>query len=271
MRLVGLRQSGRVVVARVDDSGKPHPLAPAEEFWADPDRWRADAIGDGGGAGAGDLLVPAIPPSARIICIGLNYREHAKEGNWPEPEHPTVFARWAASLAVDGAPVRVPPGEDGLDWEGELAVVVGRTLSRASRDEAAAAVFGYAPFNDLTARRAQRLTTQWTLGKNADGSGPLGAIVTADEVGEIDGDGLLITTTVNGETMQSARTNDMIFPVPELLEFLSGYMTLRPGDVVATGTPAGVGYARKPPRLLRAGDQVTVEIERVGAVRTPVV
>lgn len=273
MRLLGFRESGRVVVSCATANGELRPLAPAEEFWADPGAWQDARAGTPSRRVDPHAvsLVPAIPPSARILCIGLNYQAHADEGDWPPPQHPTVFARWLPSLAAEGTPVAVPPGEDGLDWEGELAVVVGRPLTHATPDEAAAGVFGYAAFNDITARRAQRLTTQWTLGKNVDRSGQMSEIVTADEVGNIDGLGLLLTTTVNGETMQSARTTEMIFSVPDLLSFLSGYMTLQPGDLLATGTPSGVGYRRQPPRLLLAGDLVVVDIERVGSVSTRVV
>jgi 2-keto-4-pentenoate hydratase/2-oxohepta-3-ene-1,7-dioic acid hydratase in catechol pathway len=255
------------MVARLVAEGSVRPIAPVEEFWADPFGWGEDA----GGAPkplAGLRVVPPVLPSARVICVGLNYAEHATEGNWSPPEYPTIFGRWTASLSTAGVPVAVPPGEPGLDWEAELVAVVGRPLHRAA--DVDGAVFGYAAFNDLTARRSQKLTTQWTLGKNADGSGPLGPIVTAAEVGPIDA-GLRIETRVNGETVQSDSTASMIFGIPYLLSFLSQGMTLRPGDLIATGTPSGVGYVRTPPRFLAAGDVVVVEIERVGAISTPVV
>jgi 2-keto-4-pentenoate hydratase/2-oxohepta-3-ene-1,7-dioic acid hydratase in catechol pathway len=166
--------------------------------------------------------------------------------------------------------VRVPSDEDGLDWEVELAAVVGRPISRADTATALDGVLAYATFNDITARRAQKLTTQWTLGKNVDGSGPLGDLVTADEVGD-PGAGLRLTTLVNGERVQDGSTDQMIFSVGEILSFVSRTFTLRPGDLVATGTPSGVGYARTPPRLLHGGDVVEVEVEKLGRVRTPVV
>ncbi|HEY3924858.1 MAG TPA: fumarylacetoacetate hydrolase family protein [Acidothermaceae bacterium] len=271
MRLTAYRDGRRTIVARRTSSGEVAPLAEADEFWSDPYGWLAHPNAKAAPRSASDLeIVPAVRGSARILCVGLNYQAHADEGPFTAPSHPTVFGRWAASLATSGAEVRVPPDEPGLDWEGELAVVVGRPLSRASVEEARSAVFGYAAFNDITARTAQRLSTQWTLGKNVDGSGPLSDIVTADEVGDVT-DGLLLTTHVNGEIVQSARTNEVIFSIDYLLTFISRTMTLHPGDIVATGTPSGVGYARNPPWFLNTGDTVVVDIERVGSVTTNVV
>jgi 2-keto-4-pentenoate hydratase/2-oxohepta-3-ene-1,7-dioic acid hydratase in catechol pathway len=258
------------MVARRIDETSLIPIASVADFWANPEsalrnptRYARVALDE-------VELVPPVLPSARVICIGLNYAEHAVEGSWEPPEYPTVFARWTASLAVDGTPVAVPPGEDGLDWEGELVVAIGRTVTRETAGDVASAVFAYAAFNDLTARRAQKLTSQWTLGKNADNSGPIGDFVTADEVGSIER-GLIIETRVNGETVQSDTTASMIFPIGKLLQFLTQTMTLNPGDLIATGTPSGVGYVRNPPRLLHAGDIVDIEIERVGLLSTPVV
>jgi 2-keto-4-pentenoate hydratase/2-oxohepta-3-ene-1,7-dioic acid hydratase in catechol pathway len=202
--------------------------------------------------------------------VGLNYRMHAKEAGLPIPEHPAFFGRWTVSLVSDGTPVPVPRGEPGLDWEVELAAVVGRPLSRADPESALAGVFGYAAFNDLSAREHQMHSRLWTLGKNADRSGPFSAVVTADEVGD-PREGLRLRTRVNGETVQDASTADMIFSVGEVLAYLSEVMTLNPGDVIATGTPQGVGFKRSPPRYLGPGDTVAVEIERVGAVANPIV
>ncbi|MFY0408389.1 fumarylacetoacetate hydrolase family protein [Solicola sp. PLA-1-18] len=205
-----------------------------------------------------------------MLCIGLNYHAHAGEGGFTVPEHPTIFGRWTASLSVGGVPAPVPANEDGLDWEGEVAAYVGRTLVDVDEDSARAAVFGYSTFNDLTARTAQKLTAQWTLGKNGDRSGPLGPLVTADEVGDLR-DGLRVQTRVNGTTVQDGNTRDMIFDIGQILSLVSRTFTLNPGDVVATGTPEGVGYVRNPPWLLRDGDEVEVEVNRLGILRTPVV
>jgi 2,4-didehydro-3-deoxy-L-rhamnonate hydrolase len=268
MKLTGYRDGRHTIIACRTSDTTLIPIGEAEEFWADP-------YGALAGIGAHPpvvdsrdrQIVPAVRASARVLCVGLNYLAHAEEGVGTPPDYPTIFGRWTASLAATEAVVSVPPDEPGLDWEGELAVIVGRPLWQASPADAAAAVFGYAAFNDMTARTAQKLTTQWTLGKNVDGSGPMGEIVTSDEVGDISA-GLAISTKVNGETVQSARTSEMIFAVDQLLSFVSHTLTLHPGDVMATGTPSGVGYVRNPPRFLTAGDVVEVEVERVGSVRT---
>jgi 2-keto-4-pentenoate hydratase/2-oxohepta-3-ene-1,7-dioic acid hydratase in catechol pathway len=160
--------------------------------------------------------------------------------------------------------------EPGLDWEVELAAVVGRPLAGVDAERALDGVFGYAAFNDLSARRHQLHSPLWTLGKNADRSGPISAVVTADQVGDPRA-GLRLRTRVNGETVQDASTADMIFPVGELLAYLSEVMTLNPGDIIATGTPQGVGFRRNPPRCLRSGDVVEVDIEHVGAVSNRIV
>ena len=211
-----------------------------------------------------------MPPSARVICVGLNYRAHAAEGKFEVPEHPTIFGRWTASLTVSGTPAPVNANEPGLDWEGEVAAIVGERLTDVDPPRAAAGVMGYAVFNDLTSRRAQKLTQQWTLGKNGDRSGPMGPIVSADEVGDLSA-GLRIQTRVNGTVVQDGNTRDMIFSVGDLLSRISRTLTLNPGDVVVTGTPEGVGYVRNPPWYLTPGDVVEVEVERLGTLRTPIV
>lgn len=271
MRLVGIREGRRVDVA-VQIGDRVTPIAEVGDFYADLDHWLPEARRtDTGLLPVSHVeLAPPVPPSARVVCIGLNYRAHAAEGDFTPPEHPTVFGRWVASLTAGDTPAPVPAGEPGLDWEGEVAAVVGRRLTDADQASAAAAVLGYAAFNDLTARTAQKLTAQWTLGKNADRSGPMGPLVTADEVGDL-ADGLRVRTRVNGETVQDGNTRDMIFSVAELLSRISRAFTLEPGDVLATGTPEGVGYVRRPPRFLRPGDVVEVEIDRLGVLRTPIV
>jgi 2-keto-4-pentenoate hydratase/2-oxohepta-3-ene-1,7-dioic acid hydratase in catechol pathway len=269
MKLVGYRTAEGGGIGRLDGESKLVPLGSAEQFWADP----AQAVlgSSENVLDAGELiLVPPVPPAARVLCVGLNYPKHVDEGTFQRPTHPTVFGRWTRSLTVSGTPAPVPAGEQGLDWEGELVAVIGRTLKGVSAGDALEAVFGYAAFNDLTARHTQHRTTQWTVGKNADQSGPMSEIVTAEEVGD-PGNGLRIVTRVNGEIMQDGNTADMIFSVGEILAYLSETMTLYPGDLVATGTPNGVGYARRPPRFLHPGDEVVVEIERIGSVGTPIV
>ncbi|MGY1661747.1 fumarylacetoacetate hydrolase family protein [Geodermatophilus sp. SYSU D00705] len=275
MRIVGIRRDGGPVdvAALSDDGTEVTVLAGLEEFWA-------DAAGHLGRTPAGPALpvtdverVPPVLPGARVVCIGLNYLKHVAEGSFAAedlPPHPTLFARWTQSLTVDGAEVPVPSNEDGLDWEGEVVAWVGGTLVDATPEEALAAVVGYSTFNDLTSRRAQKLTSQWILGKNGDRSGPLGPMVPAAEVGDLR-DGLRVTTRVNGEVVQDGRTDEMVYPVGDTLSLISHTFTLRPGDLLATGTPSGVGYARTPPWLLQPGDVVEVEVDRLGVLRNPVV
>lgn len=273
MRLTGIARNGeRTEVAAVVDSGVV-PLAEVSAFWADPFGFLQRGLPRGSAAvlPSGEFdVVPPVRPDARILCVGLNYADHVAEGPFTAPDHPTIFGRWTPSLAVSGHDVAVPVDEDGLDWEAELLAVVGRPLSVATRTEAAAGVFAYACFNDLTARRAQKLTTQWTIGKNVDDSGPMSDLVTVDEAPD-PATGLRITARVNGELTQDARTDQMIFDVPDLLAFVSRSFSLRPGDLVATGTPSGVGYARSPAWLLQPSDSVEVEIEGIGMVRSHVV
>jgi len=274
MRIVGIRRDGGVQVASLSDDGtQVTVVAGLDEFWADAAGFLSREPA-GGTLPAGDLeFVPPVLPGARVICIGLNYLKHVAEGSFRDkelPPYPTLFARWTRTLTVGGAEVPVPSNEDGLDWEGEIVAWVGSTLVDATPDEALAAVVGYSTFMDLTARRAQKLTSQWTLGKNADNSGPLGPMVPAAEVGDLR-DGLRVQTRVNGETVQSGRTDEMVYTVGDTLSQISHTFTLRPGDLLATGTPEGVGYARTPPWLLQPGDVVEVEVERIGVLRNPIV
>jgi len=214
--------------------------------------------------------VPAVRPSARVLCIELNYRLHAAEAGLPIPEYPAFFGRWTPSLVTGDIPVPVPSGEPGLDWEVELAVVVSRPLDRVDAAAALGGVIGYAAFNDLSAREHQMHSRLRTLGKNADRSGPISPIVTADEVGD-PADGLRLVSRINGEVVQDGNTADMIFPVGDILAYVSEVLTLAPGDVICTETPAGVGSKRTPPRYLGPGDVVEVEIGRVGILGNPIV
>ncbi|GAA2899709.1 fumarylacetoacetate hydrolase family protein [Streptosporangium fragile] len=273
MKLAGVLLPGEdtVRIARLDGD-TVRVVTDVARFWADARGWTAKAAAlTGDAVPVGSVrFVPPVPPSARVVCVGLNYRAHAAEGSFAVPEHPTLFGRWTASLTAGGASAPVPAGEAGLDWEGEVAAYVAEPLCDADADTARAAVLGYSTFNDLTARRAQKLTSQWTLGKNGDRSGPMGPIVTADEVGDLR-DGLRVRTRVNGTVVQDGDTRDMIFEVGEVLSLISRTLTLNPGDVIATGTPDGVGYVRTPPWLLTPGDVVEVEIDRLGTLRTPIV
>jgi 2-keto-4-pentenoate hydratase/2-oxohepta-3-ene-1,7-dioic acid hydratase in catechol pathway len=213
-----------------------------------------------------ELLAP-VPRPGKIVCVGRNYVEHAHERGFEAPPEPILFAKWANSVAPPDATVVVPPGAVQPDWEAELGVVIGSTCARVSPGDALAHVAGYTCLNDLSARDLQNRVSQWTRGKAIDGFLPMGPwLVTADEVG--DPQALAIRCRVNGETMQDSHTSLMIWPVAELIAFVSETITLDPGDVLATGTPAGIGAARTPPVFLRDGDVVEVEIERVGTLRT---
>lgn len=219
---------------------------------------------------AGLALLPPVPNPGKIVCIGLNYALHAKEGNNPIPDYPAIFLRAATSLVAPGAPMIRPRASDKFDYEAELAVVIGRRARHVEEARALDHVGGYACFNEGSIRDYQRKSTQWGAGKNFDGTGAFGPeIVTPDELPP-GADNLRITTRLNGETMQDSTTGDMIFKVARIIAVLSEIMTLEPGDVIATGTPSGVGYARKPPRFLAPGDTVEVEIEGIGVLRNPV-
>ncbi|MDJ0334384.1 fumarylacetoacetate hydrolase family protein [Salinibacterium sp. G-O1] len=280
MRLVGARlsQGSDTFVAALttkDGVDAARILTDLETFWGSPAAALASYSSEGGNVVPLDQLqlVPPVLPGARVICIGLNYLAHVLEGSYSDaglPEYPTLFARWTSSLTVSGAPIPVPSNEDGIDWEGEIAAYIGIPLIDADADTARAAVMGYSAFNDVTSRRAQKLTSQWILGKNGDNSGPLGPLVTVDEVGDLR-DGLRVQTRVNGEQVQDGNTKNMIYELGEVLSLLSHSFTLNPGDVICTGTPSGVGYSRTPPWLLQPGDVVEVEIERIGTISNPVV
>jgi 2-keto-4-pentenoate hydratase/2-oxohepta-3-ene-1,7-dioic acid hydratase in catechol pathway len=275
MRIVGIRRTGGPVevAALSDDGAQVTVVGGLEEFWSDAAAHLSrEPAGEDVAVGAFEF-VPPVLPGARVICIGLNYLKHVAEGTFRDrelPPHPTLFARWTQSLTVGGAEVPVPSTEDGIDWEGEVMAYVGGTLVDATPDEALAAVVGYSTFNDLTSRRAQKLTSQWILGKNGDASGPLGPLVPAAEVGDLR-DGLHVQTRVNGEVVQSGSTDEMVYTVGDTLSLISHTLTLRPGDLLATGTPSGVGYARTPPWLLHPGDVVEVEVERLGVLSNPIV
>lgn len=217
------------------------------------------------------LLAPIQPSS--IICIGLNYRRHAQETGAKIPEYPVVFFKGINTLLNPGESIQIPTHlrSDEVDYECELAVVIGRACKNVGRADALSYVLGYTGCNDVSARdwQIKRGGSQWCRGKTFDTFSPLGPVlVTPDEIPNPNELG--IRTVLNGETMQDWNTNDMIFDVPALIEFLSGSTTLLPGTVILTGTPHGVGMAQKPPRWLKAGDSVTIEIEKIGALQNSV-
>ncbi len=216
------------------------------------------------------LLSPLERPG-KFICMGLNYAEHVKEGGRELPEFPTLFLRVQTSLLPPDGDIVLPKASAKLDYEAELLVVIGKKVSNVSEDDALDAVFGYTAFNDGSLRDFQRQTTQWTAGKNFDATGPFGpAIVTADEL-PLGAEGLTIRSRLNGQVMQDGNTQDMIFPVAKIISYASQVMTLEPGDVIATGTPSGVGFARTPPVFMKEGDLIQIEIEGIPTLSNRVV
>jgi 2-keto-4-pentenoate hydratase/2-oxohepta-3-ene-1,7-dioic acid hydratase in catechol pathway len=212
---------------------------------------------------------PAVPGPMRVLCLGVNYREHAIEGGREVPTWPETFVRGEGSAIGPYADLVRPALTGRFDYEGELGLVVGTGGRYIPADKALDALAGYVVLNDATARDWQRAATQWTGGKNFEGTMPIGPeVVTTDEVDISD---VALTTTLNGQVMQSARTSQMIVDVPSAVEFLSSFTLLRPGDVIATGTPGGVGFARQPPVWLQPGDIIEVSIDGIGTIRNRVV
>jgi 2-keto-4-pentenoate hydratase/2-oxohepta-3-ene-1,7-dioic acid hydratase in catechol pathway len=216
------------------------------------------------------VLVAPIPRPPKIICIGLNYRDHAEESKMAIPEVPTVFSKYASSVIGPKAAIVLPPNSTKPDYEAELAVVIGKGGRHIPEANWREHVFGYTVINDVSARDFQMATSQWMIGKTFDTFCPMGpAIVTTDEIE--DPHALPIKTVINGETLQDSNTRNLIFKIPQLIAFLSSVFTLEPGDVISTGTPAGVGFSYNPPRWLRPGDEVVVSVEGVGVLSNPVV
>jgi acylpyruvate hydrolase len=211
-------------------------------------------------------LLPPVPVPPKILCVGLNYDDHLEESGLQKPAYPEIFARFATSLIAHQQPIRRPRESIALDYEAELAVVIGKPGRRIPRDQALDHVAGYSLFNDATIRDFQLRTPQWTLGKNFDATGAFGPwLVTPDAVPP-GAHGLRIRGRLNGQVMQDARTDQLIFSVAALIEMISVAMSLEPGDVIITGTPGGVGAARKPPVFMRPGDVFEVEIEGIGVL-----
>lgn len=215
-------------------------------------------------------LPPLVRPS-KILCIGLNYRDHSSETGLKLPDYPAVFARFPSCLVGHAQPLVKPAVSDQFDYEGELVAVIGRRARHMSREKAPDCVAGYSAFNEASVRDFQMRTSQWTVGKNFDGTGAFGPwLVTPDEL-PAGARGIRIRTRLNGQTVQDGSTSDMVFDVADLISILSRTMTLEPGDVLVTGTPSGVGMARKPPLFMKPGDICEVEIEGIGILRNPVI
>jgi 2-keto-4-pentenoate hydratase/2-oxohepta-3-ene-1,7-dioic acid hydratase in catechol pathway len=238
---------------------------------------RQDQLTELAGSAKGQVLDPKSikyrPPIARpgkIVCIGLNYHDHATEASFERPTYPPMFPRVTTTLIGHEEPILRPKVSTQLDYEGEMVAVIGRGGHRISRERALDHVAGYSIFNDASVRDYQFKTTQWTAGKNFDATGPFGPeFVTADEL-PAGAKGLTLQTRLNGTVMQKTNTDNMIFPIADLVFYVSEVMTLEPGDILVTGTPGGVGFARKPPVWMKPGDVCEIEIDGLGVLRNPV-
>jgi 2-keto-4-pentenoate hydratase/2-oxohepta-3-ene-1,7-dioic acid hydratase in catechol pathway len=220
---------------------------------------------------AEDAYLPLMARPTKIVCVGLNYADHTKESPYAQPDYPTLFPRWNSSLTAHNKPLIRPRVSDSLDYEGEMAVVLKSGGRHISKEDALSHVAGYALFNEGSVREYQFISPQWTVGKNFDDTGAFGPVlVTADEL-PAGGKGLLLETRVNGKVVQSANTNDMLFDVATIISTLSQAVTLEAGDVIVSGTPAGIGFGMNPKVYLKAGDVVEVSIEGIGKLVNPVV
>jgi acylpyruvate hydrolase len=216
------------------------------------------------------FALPVARPG-KIICLGLNYLEHAKEGGHQKPEFPSIFMRCLTSLVPHQSPIIRPAASETLDYEAELVIVIGRRIKHATLANALACVAGYACFNDGSIRQFQRRTSQWDMGKNFDRTGGFGPFMVSADALPPGAKGLAIQSRLNGQVLQSDNTANMMFPVAETIVDVTQGLTLEPGDVIATGTPSGVGHARKPPLWMKAGDVCEIEIEGIGILRNPIV
>ncbi len=230
----------------------------------------AGASPEQGVALGGMKLLSPLPKPGKLICIGQNYLEHAMESGNVKAPHPIIFSKYNNTVIGPNEAIVIPAAVKKPDYEGELAVVIGKRGRNISQEEALSYVGGYTALNDVSARDWQKRTSQWVIGKTCDTFCPIGPwLVTADEIP--DPQNLRLRTIINGEELQNGWTGDMLYPIAELIWDMSQVMTLEPGDVIATGTPPGVGFARTPPRWLRPGDLVQIEIEKVGVLENPVV
>jgi 2-keto-4-pentenoate hydratase/2-oxohepta-3-ene-1,7-dioic acid hydratase in catechol pathway len=282
MRFARIDVAGRNALARVDEQGglravfDDEPGAPGalDDVVAGGHAALAAAYAQlARGREVDPAAVRYLPPLGRgkIICVGLNYADHSKESGYELPAYPTLFARWASSLIGHRAPIVRPLASVELDFEGELVAVIGKRGRAIEEARALDHVVGYSIFNDASIRDFQRKTPQWTIGKNFDATGGFGPhLVTADELPP-GARGLVLETKLNGESVQRASTDDMVFGVARLVAILSAAMTLEAGDLLVTGTPSGVGMGRKPPLWMKAGDVCTVSVERIGTLENRIV
>lgn len=271
MRLATIRTADGNRAVRVDDDVAVDLDCPDLGVLLHRPDWRsAAARADGARYDLAGLdYAPPVPSPEKIFCVGLNYRTHILEMGRELPEYPTLFGKFARALVGAHDPVILPAGSAEVDWEAELGVVVGTTLRHATREQARAAIAGYTVVNDVTARDFQYRTLQWLQGKTFESSTPVGPWLVVAEPGE-QAPSRELTCTVDGELMQKADTGDLVFDPVTLLVYLSQIITLVPGDLIATGTPGGVGHARKPPRYLSAGSELVTRIEGLGECRNTV-
>jgi acylpyruvate hydrolase len=263
LKLATIRTGNRTAAVRVDaDQAVEVGADDLGALLADP-AWRDRAASASGAAHplGGLDYAPLVPAPGKIICVGQNYRNHILEMGREPPEYPTLFAKYAEALIGPYDDITLPAGSAAVDWEAELAVVIGAPVRHADADTARAAIAGYSVLNDVTARDFQNRTMQWLQGKTFEGTTPLGPVLlTADETPA----SMEMTCEVDGEVMQRADTSDLVFDPVALVSYISGIITLRPGDVIATGTPGGVGHARKPPRYLTDGARLVTRIAGIG-------
>jgi acylpyruvate hydrolase len=271
MRLATIRTAYGTRAVRVD-ADRAVEIGPPDvgALLADPG-WRARAEAADGPAHGLDTLdhAPVVPRPGKVICVGLNYAHHIREMGRELPEYPTLFAKYPEALVGAYDDVVLPAASDAVDWEAELAVVVGTTVRHADEATAAAAIAGYAVLNDVTARDWQYRSVEWLQGKTFEATTPFGPeLVTPDEAGLTEpGTGLDLSCAVDGEQVQAAHTGDLVFSPAALISYISTILTLSPGDVIATGTPGGVGHARKPPRYLQPGAVLTTAVSGLGECR----
>jgi acylpyruvate hydrolase len=275
MKLATLRRDGDTVAIRLDDDGAVEiaGFADVGALLADPE-WRAIASAAAGrflpiGDIPDDAWAPVVPAPRKIVCVGVNYREHIREMGREEPDYPTLFTKYPESLVGAGDAIVLPPhASEMVDWEAELAVVIGARVRRADEAAAAAAIAGYTVLNDVSMRDWQNRTLQWLQGKSFENSTPVGPVLaTVDEVPA----SARITMSVDDELLQDGRIDDLVFGPAAIVSYISQIFPLDPGDIVATGTPGGVGHARTPPRYLAAGQVVVTTIEGIGSLRNTIV
>lgn len=267
MRLATIRANGRTRAVRVDGDMCVELDAADVGSWLEQPDWseRAKAATGSVMAIADVEVLSPLPRPGKIVCVGLNYRTHILEMGRELPTYPTLFAKYAEALIGPTDSIALPPETNAFDWEAELGVVIGGTVRRATETEAAAAIGGFTVVNDITLRDWQSRTLQWLQGKTFEGTTPVGpVVVTPDELPGGVRPSMTMTCVVDGEEMQRADTGDLVFDPVALVQYISTMVTLRPGDLIATGTPGGVGHARQPPRYLSAGQTVITEIEGLG-------